>query len=192
MSYRLGLWSACTVCLGSTNLSPYFEFLCLIWHVIKRYGKFWKIQSFEFHSTWCQFFRKREPVLCNFWSFIPETAWVPSKNTDLLGIVLILSPRFQSRLFLDRETNGVIQFRASLTWSSKPRPQIKVYRFRSFRKNQKGDSFFYTHGLVYVTVHTTYYHLSKSWMLKFVTWHQTDSILANRDKFSGGMIVPGG
>ena len=27
-----------TVCLGSTNIFFYFHFLCLIWHVIKRYG----------------------------------------------------------------------------------------------------------------------------------------------------------
>ena len=39
---------------------------------------------------------------------------------------------------------------------------------------------------------TYYYHLTKSWILKFATWHQTDSNSANRDKFSDSMIVSGG
>ena len=77
------------------------------------------------------------------------------KLRRLLGIVLIWSPWFRSRSFLDRKTNGVIQFRAPLILSSKPRPQRKVCRFRSFRRHQKGDRFSYIQDLVHVTVHTT-------------------------------------
>ena len=31
---------------------------------------------------------------------------MPSKNANLLGIVLTLSPQFRSRSFLDRKTDG--------------------------------------------------------------------------------------
>ena len=83
--------------------------------------------------TWCRFFRKSEPsllifVLCNFVSFvIPETAWVPSKSVDLIGIVLILSPWLRSRSFLDLKIDEAIQFWAPPNSLSEPWPRRKVH-----------------------------------------------------------------
>ena len=43
------------------------------------------------------------------------------------------------------------------------------------------------------TCYSTYYYpLSKSRILKFATWHKTDSNSAHRDEFSDGTIVSGG
>ena len=39
-----------------------------------------------------------------------------------------------------------------------------------FEDTKQGIVFFYLHGLVHVTVHMYYYHLSK--FLEFTTWHQ--------------------
>ena len=99
--------------------------------------------------------------------FIPETAGVPSKNADLLRIILISAPRLFGGPLLDRAAH----FWVSLISSSKRRNQQNTCTdFKRSKEEIKVGKIFYIHDLVHARIHTpVLFRKPENWHLRLGT-----------------------